>query len=131
MSDLCRLIWCALIGPFRPRAALQAEILVLRHQLSTLIAGRRSGLPFCISIGLRDLWCAGWSGGICIAGQLAVVHSELIVSLVEHHRLPAVYPFRVFAAKGGLLAYGLDIPDMYRQAADYVGTRGACAPRQC
>src|ERR1700752_3214064 len=36
MSDLCKLIWCALIGPFRPRAALQAEILVLRHQLNAL-----------------------------------------------------------------------------------------------
>src|SRR4029077_11203740 len=36
MSDLCRLIWCALIGIFRPRAALQAEILVLRHQLIVL-----------------------------------------------------------------------------------------------
>src|SRR6266567_582927 len=36
MSDLCRLIWCALIGLFRPRAALQAEVLVLRHQLNVL-----------------------------------------------------------------------------------------------
>jgi hypothetical protein len=36
MSDLCKLIWCALIGPFRPRAALQAENLVLRHQLNVL-----------------------------------------------------------------------------------------------
>jgi hypothetical protein len=32
MGDLCRLIWCALIGLFRPRAALEVEILVLRHQ---------------------------------------------------------------------------------------------------
>jgi hypothetical protein len=30
------LIWCALIGLFRSRAALQAEILVLRHQLNVL-----------------------------------------------------------------------------------------------
>jgi transposase InsO family protein len=30
MSDLCRLIWCALIGLFRPRASLEAENLVLR-----------------------------------------------------------------------------------------------------
>jgi hypothetical protein len=36
MSDLCRLIWCGLIGLLRPRAALQAEILVLRHQLNVL-----------------------------------------------------------------------------------------------
>jgi hypothetical protein len=36
MSDLCRLIWCAVIGLFQSRAALQAEILVLRHQLNVL-----------------------------------------------------------------------------------------------
>src|SRR5258706_11383354 len=36
MSDLCRLIWYALIGLFRPRAALEAENLVLRHQLNVL-----------------------------------------------------------------------------------------------
>jgi hypothetical protein len=36
MSDLCRLIWCAFIGLFRSRAALEAEILVLRHQLNVL-----------------------------------------------------------------------------------------------
>src|SRR4029077_18969168 len=36
MSDLCRLIWCGLIGLFRSRAALEAEVLVLRHQLNVL-----------------------------------------------------------------------------------------------
>ena len=32
----CRLIWCALIGLFRSRAALEVEILVLRYQLNVL-----------------------------------------------------------------------------------------------
>ncbi len=36
MSDLCKLIWCALLGLFRSRVALEAEILVLRHQLNVL-----------------------------------------------------------------------------------------------
>src|SRR5262249_39414189 len=36
MSDLCRLVWCALLGLFRPRAALEAENLILRHQLNVL-----------------------------------------------------------------------------------------------
>ena len=36
MSDLCSLIWYTLIGLFRSRAALEAEILVLRHQLNVL-----------------------------------------------------------------------------------------------
>src|SRR5215471_10284875 len=36
MGDLFRLILCAVVGLFRSRAALQAEILVLRHQLNVL-----------------------------------------------------------------------------------------------
>jgi transposase InsO family protein len=40
MVDLCRLIWCVVAGLFRSRAALHAEILVLRHQLNVL--GRKS-----------------------------------------------------------------------------------------
>jgi hypothetical protein len=36
MRDLCRLLWCALTGLFRSRASLEAEILVLRHQLNVL-----------------------------------------------------------------------------------------------
>src|SRR6202040_2945018 len=36
MGDVCSLIWLALIGLFRSRASLQAEILTLRHQLKVL-----------------------------------------------------------------------------------------------
>ena len=36
MIDLCKLILCAFAGLFRSRAELQAEILVLRHQLNVL-----------------------------------------------------------------------------------------------
>src|SRR5260370_11954484 len=36
MRDVCRLICLALIGLFRSRASLQAEILTLRHQLNVL-----------------------------------------------------------------------------------------------
>ncbi len=36
MGDLCRLIWGVVAGLFRTRAALHAEILVLRHQLNVL-----------------------------------------------------------------------------------------------
>jgi hypothetical protein len=36
MRDVCSLIWLALIGLFRSRASLQAEILTLRYQLNVL-----------------------------------------------------------------------------------------------
>jgi hypothetical protein len=46
MSDLCQLIWCAMVGRVQSRAALQAEILILRHQLNVL---RRKSLKRVVS----------------------------------------------------------------------------------
>jgi len=50
----------------------------------------------------------------------AIVHRDLIISLAARHRLPAVYPLRVFAVDGGLIAYGPDVVDQHRRAAGYV-----------
>jgi hypothetical protein len=36
MGDLLKLIWYAVAGLFRSRAALQAEVLALRHHLNVL-----------------------------------------------------------------------------------------------
>jgi tripartite-type tricarboxylate transporter receptor subunit TctC len=46
--------------------------------------------------------------------------NDLIISLAARHRLPAVYPFRLFAEGGGLISYGADTVDQYRLAAGYV-----------
>jgi putative ABC transport system substrate-binding protein len=43
-----------------------------------------------------------------------------IIGLAARHRLPAVYPFRYFAAAGGLMSYGIDQIDQWRRAASYV-----------
>ena len=50
----------------------------------------------------------------------AIVNRELIITLAARHRLPAVYPLRVFAADGGLASYGPDNVDQHRRAASYV-----------
>jgi hypothetical protein len=36
MSDLCRLVWSAVVELFRSQASLRAEIVLLRHQLNVL-----------------------------------------------------------------------------------------------
>ena len=53
-------------------------------------------------------------------GRPRQLHRNLIVTLAARHRLPAVYPFRVFVAGGGLISYGTDQVDHYRRAAGYV-----------
>src|SRR6202011_3447391 len=49
-----------------------------------------------------------------------VIHRDLIMSLASRHRLPAVYPYPYWARAGGLIGYGPDQVDQYRQAAGYV-----------
>jgi putative ABC transport system substrate-binding protein len=47
------------------------------------------------------------------------VHRAEVTSLAARYRLPAIYPYRLFAEVGGLLSYGNDVLDNYRRAASY------------
>ena len=60
------------------------------------------------------------AGLIAFPDSLTVVHRDVIIGQAAQHRLPAIYPFRIFPLSGGLLSYGLDFPELYRQAAVYV-----------
>ena len=44
-----------------------------------------------------------------------------LVTLATYHRVPAIYPLRVWAEAGGLMSYGTSITDAYRQAGVYTG----------
>src|SRR5262245_6430375 len=45
---------------------------------------------------------------------------QSIIELAARHYLPAVYPFRFFVAGGGLMSYGTEMLETYREAASYV-----------
>jgi putative ABC transport system substrate-binding protein len=47
-------------------------------------------------------------------------HRELIIALAAKFRLPAIHPFRYMAVEGGLIGYGPDQVDQYRQATNYI-----------
>jgi len=64
MRDVYSLIWLALIGLFRSRASLQAEILTLRHQLNVLRRKSPQRLTFTridrlVFAGFVGTWRAG------------------------------------------------------------------------
>jgi ABC-type uncharacterized transport system substrate-binding protein len=61
------------------------------------------------------------NGGLIVtAGPRVEIHRELIIALAARHKLPAVYPSRLFVTAGGLISYGPDRLDLYRRAAGYV-----------
>ena len=59
-------------------------------------------------------------GLIVVAEPLTVSHRTRIVELAAKERLPTVAGFGDFPRAGGLMGYGVSLPDMYAQAAVYV-----------
>jgi putative ABC transport system substrate-binding protein len=61
------------------------------------------------------------NGGLIVtAGAGSAIHGDLIITLAARHKLPAVYGDRHFVTGGGLISYGPDRVDQYRQAAGYI-----------
>jgi putative ABC transport system substrate-binding protein len=59
-------------------------------------------------------------GLIVTGGGTEQTRRDLIIKFASAHRLPGVYPYRRFAAEGGLISYGIDQAEPYRLAAGYV-----------
>src|SRR5215468_10532944 len=63
----------------------------------------------------------GPNGGLIVTGSAGgIVHRELIAKAAARHKLPAVFPSRVYVTSGGLISYGPDLIDQFRRAAGYV-----------
>jgi putative tryptophan/tyrosine transport system substrate-binding protein len=61
------------------------------------------------------------NGGLIISPDaFTVTHRQQIINLAARYRLPAIYSERNFAIDGGLVSYGPDYVEHWRQAASYV-----------
>jgi putative ABC transport system substrate-binding protein len=72
---------------------------------------------------LRALSPAAFSGAngvVVLPSGLFYNFDRDVVALINASRLPAIYPERDYADDGGLMAYGDNVPDNFRRAADYV-----------
>ena len=67
-----------------------------------------------------DAFARASGDGLIVTTAGAAAHRDLIVTLAARHRLPTIYPFRYYVDAGGLISYGPDFLDSYRQAASYV-----------
>jgi putative ABC transport system substrate-binding protein len=61
------------------------------------------------------------NGGLVIPPDATtVVHRDFVIALAARHHLPTVYTANFWVESGGLMSYGTDQVDMFRQAAGYV-----------
>src|SRR6266481_2870418 len=77
MIELCKLIWCGLVGLFRSRASLEIEILTLRHQLNIL----RRKSPKRPTFGSIDRMVFAGLYGLApdVLSVLAIVRPETVI----------------------------------------------------
>jgi putative ABC transport system substrate-binding protein len=90
-------------------AALGIELLPKQVESAADIAGVIDGLATLPNVGLA-----------LPPDSTTAVHRDLVIALAVRHRLPVIYSFRAFVIAGGLMSYGVDFVERYRQAASYV-----------
>jgi putative tryptophan/tyrosine transport system substrate-binding protein len=111
-----------LINPDDPNAAVQmrnaqAAACDLAIELQPVLHIRgASDLEGVFAAAVR----AQADAGLRMVDPLTNPLSKRTAELAMEHRLPVIYPFRVSVEDGGLISYGTDIVDQYRQAAAFV-----------
>jgi len=73
-----------------------------------------------IKAAIKSLAHTQGGGLVVMADASNFRNRHLIIESVARHHLPAIYPFGLMAEAGGLVAYGADVFDIHRRAADYV-----------
>ncbi len=76
--------------------------------------------PRALEKSIESLATYSNSGLLVTANGFGANHPEVIPKLAARYKLPAVYPFRYFIDAGGLVSYGPNLINDFRQAADYV-----------
>jgi hypothetical protein len=74
--------------------------------------------PFCEST------CRAAGSGrqthLFVSGSAFFVNlRDQLIPLVVHQKIPAIYAWRELAVAGGLMSYGTNVPEAYRQAGIY------------
>jgi putative tryptophan/tyrosine transport system substrate-binding protein len=128
--------WLELLRELAPRLTRIGVLRDFRNSAATVgqwaviqAAAEPIGIE-CTPIAIRDaeeiergvgVFERGGNGGLIVSvSAFMTVHRRTIIDAAARYRLPAVYPARYFAAAGGLISYGTDLPDQYRRAAGYV-----------
>jgi putative ABC transport system substrate-binding protein len=118
------------IGPGIARVAvLRTTTVAGIGQFAAVQSGAHSLGVELTPVGVRDddeiergvaAFARAGSGGLIVTAAGTATRRNLIIALASRFRLPAIYPYRYYAADGGLMTYGPGPLDLFRRAAGYV-----------
>jgi ABC-type uncharacterized transport system substrate-binding protein len=111
----------ALVNPSNPAHKLAFEQTETAARLMDLgIVRKVEAESAAVLRALRPAVFSGASAVVVVPDGVFYNFRRDIVGLVNAARLPAIYPERDYADDGGLMAYGANVSDNFRRAADYV-----------
>ncbi len=97
-------------------AAMEALAPSLRVELTQIIRDDEEKIERAI-----DAFATGPNRGLLgIPNQRTLLHRSLVAAAAIRNRLPAIFNTRAHAAAGALMAYGIDLNQLFRGAASYV-----------
>jgi putative ABC transport system substrate-binding protein len=97
------------------RADLEKVALARNVELRFVDVRKQDGLQQAFQQAKHDADAA-----VVVCENLFIQHADKVVNLAAQYRIPTMYCLSRFAQTGGLIAYGTDLNDMYRRAAEYV-----------
>jgi putative ABC transport system substrate-binding protein len=111
-----------LVNPKNPAADIQLRKLqeaagVIKRQIDVVRASTAPDIEMAFEIVAQN----GVNGLLVVQDPFYNSRRDQIVALAARYRRPVVYPLREFAEIGGLVSYGHDLVDGYRQMGVYVG----------
>jgi putative ABC transport system substrate-binding protein len=111
-----------LVNPMNPAADYQLRKLqeaagVIKRQIDIVRASTAHEIETAFEIAAQE----GVDGLLVVQDPFYNSRRDQIVALAARHKRPVVYPLREFADIGGLVSYGHDLVDGYRQMGVYAG----------
>jgi putative tryptophan/tyrosine transport system substrate-binding protein len=111
-----------LVNPAFPAAAGQLENLqqaarAANLRLQVLNASTDAEIDSIFETIARD----GLQGVVVATDSFFVTRRARLGGLVTRYKVPAMFSLRAYVVEGGLVSYGVDLPDLYRQAGVYAG----------
>jgi putative tryptophan/tyrosine transport system substrate-binding protein len=114
--------FAVLTNPDTPEGQVQvADVLAVGQKLGLKLKLLSASDEFGIEAAFAALSLEHIDALLVGSDPIYDVHREKLVALANQLRRPAIYQFREFVEAGGLMSYGPDIADAYRQAGVYAG----------